>query len=182
MLSTHCFLFRTSHNLLRKQHSSKLLYNEQQQQQQRDATSKTLSFNDTQSSAANSTMTSHASSMSSGGAAAAAALCRCKTSCSTKRCACFKMDGRCSDYCRCSPQCTNRELQLPESTTNDDDDDTAAADVSATFTILLADLYGILLSWLLLGSIGFWFHKTVPACSVLLCTSQCSSSPIVTYI
>ena len=70
-------------------------------------------------------MTSQASTVggSGGGGAGANAssLCRCKTSCSTKRCARFKADGRCSDYCKCAPSCENRELQVPESTTNDDD-------------------------------------------------------------
>ena len=47
--------------------------------------------------------------------------CRCKVSCSTKRCACFKADGRCSDSCKCNESCENRELPQPESTTHDDE-------------------------------------------------------------
>ena len=51
----------------------------------------------------------------------AAVTCKCKSNCSTKRCVCFKADGRCSDSCKCQNTCENREMQQPESTTHDED-------------------------------------------------------------
>ena len=46
--------------------------------------------------------------------------CKCKGDCGTKRCMCKKAGYSCKDSCKCrSEKCSNREPELPQSTTND---------------------------------------------------------------